>query len=343
MIHTSTAGKLRLSLFALLVLAGTLLLAPACQKKNRDVKATATPAKTDAARLLSVANVQEKPEGLEVWFYETPLIHYVDQSNTELSVYRRLLIEAMNNDLPVQVSVAGTNKDRIAIVQPATAGQVEDFRAQRAARPEATETEAAGRQDDARLTGIIPNTTTLNTIFTTLTNQGCRAAGPVIYGQCIPFQYVADGCYARAHKMRQVIEDYYGYTSYKVFHYLNRCLSNPGSLAVSATLWGNNCCVKWWYHVAPYVDVSVNGVTQSYVLDPSMFTTPVSITTWANAQKNAACGSGTVSSKLAYYTSTAYAPQSFNYGTCVIRVFAETGYTSANSTCASYAPLQGCF
>ena len=48
-----------------------------------------------------------------------------------------------------------------------------------------------------------------------------RATSPVrsAISHCIPFQYVRDGCYARAHKMRQIIEEQYGYCSEKVFSF----------------------------------------------------------------------------------------------------------------------------
>jgi Glutaminase len=330
-----------LSVFLACIVASVFFFS--CEKKNSEKAVTAAQAPAAPARLLTVANVLDKEENIEVWFYETPLIHHISRSNAEVLAYKRMLTEAMNRQEPVAVAVTVGSQNRIHTVKAATAEELETYRSRKTQEEKAIEVQAPEATDAARLTANIPNTTTLNTIFTTLSNQCCKVAGPYLYGQCIPFQYVADGCYARAHKMRQVIEGTYGYSSYKVFHYLDRCNANPGSLAVKATLWGNNCCVKWWYHVAPYVFVTSGASSVAYVMDPSMFTGPVSIATWQNAQKNASCGSGTVISKLAYYTSTAYAPSSFNFTNCTINVFADAGYTSANSTCASYAPLQGCF
>ena len=185
---------------------------------------------------------------------------------------------------------------------------------------------------------MVPNLTTLNTIFSKLQTQCCKAAGPYIYGQCVPFQYVADGCYARAHKMRQVIESYYGYTSYKVFNY---ACNGAGTLAVKASLWNNNCCVKWWYHVTSYVIVQVGTAQYGYALDPAMFTGPVSIPTWVAAQQNATCGYNGAAQGQVYYTSNAYAPSTLS--NCVLVPYADNTYTAANATCVAYSLKQGCF
>jgi hypothetical protein len=69
----------------------------------------------------------------------------------------------------------------------------------------------------------------------------------------IPFQYVRDGCYARAHKMRQIITELYGYCCEKVFSF---AIPYPNRLAVKANKW-SGCCVTWWYHVAPLVRVRI--------------------------------------------------------------------------------------
>jgi hypothetical protein len=322
-------------------------------------KAADTPAAIETAeqpssddRLLSVANVYYEADGrtITVLFYETPLVHSISRASGKAEPLMKLLQEAKTRQLPVNVRVAKGKEDLIESVIPATETQVKAYqeakaKAEAAEQVEDPETMARnGANGRATLAAVIPNLATLNTIFNTLRNQGCRAAGPYLYGQCIPFQYVADGCYARAHKMRQIIEGTYGYTSYKAFNYADQCPAVPGVLAVSATLWGNNCCVRWWYHVAPYVFVQSGASQVAYLLDPSMHTAPVAISTWLNAQKNVGCGytAGTLH-KQAYYTSSAYAPSGFNYGTCTMTVAGDNTYTAANNTCAAYAPLQGCF
>jgi hypothetical protein len=274
------------------------------------------------------------------------LVHSISRSSSKAEQFMQLLKTAKERKEPVNIRVAVSKEDMIVSVAPATEAQLEAYRQEKANEVAAEEVEnpETASRGNQRLVGVIPNIATLNTIFTTLRNQGCLAAGPILYGQCVPYQYVADGCYARAHKMRQIIEGTYGYTSYKVFNYADQCPAVPGVLAVNATLWGNNCCVRWWYHVAPYVFVQSGASQVAYLLDPSMHTAPVAISTWLTAQKNAGCGytAGTVH-KQAYYTSSAYWPSGYNYGTCTITVSANNTYTAANATCASYAPRQGCF
>jgi hypothetical protein len=187
--------------------------------------------------------------------------------------------------------------------------------------------------------GVVPNLATLNSIFNTVKSQCCKLPAVLLYGQCIPFQFVADGCYARAHKMRQVIENHFGYKSYKVFNY---ACNGAGTLSVKATLWGNNCCVKWWYHVASYVIVQVGTAQYGYLIDPAMFTGPVSIPTWVAAQKNAGCGYSGAAQGQVYYSSNAYVPSTLDDITCKLIPSADNNYTAANATCAAYSAKQGC-
>lgn len=300
-------------------------------------------------RLLSVANVYYANNGKTVTalFFETPLVHEFNAGIKNSVQYYNLLKEAKEKKLPINVRVSDPQLGLIEAVIAATPEQIKAFNDSKAnmeAAEEVENPEAISASNNTRLTGVIPNVATLNTIFNTLRNQGCLAAGPILYGQCVPYQYVADGCYARAHKMRQIIEGTYGYTSYKVFNYADQCPAVPGVLAVKATLWGNNCCVRWWYHVAPYVYVQSGASQVAYLLDPSMHSAPVAISTWLAAQKNTSCGYTTSTvHKQAYYTSPAYAPSGFNYGTCTITVAADNTYTAANATCAAYAGRIGCF
>jgi Glutaminase len=329
---------------AFTLLAGTLFYS--CKKtsdKASDVAVTEKP--TISQRLLSVANVYYTNGGKTVTalFFETPLVHEFSASQKNSAQLFSLLQDAKNRMVPVNVAVAEGQDGLIESVTAASAEELAAFKAEKAQEQIAEEIGAPTSNSRATLAGVIPDVATLNTIFTTLKNQGCLGAGPILYGQCVPFQYVADGCYARAHKMRQIIEGTYGYTSYKVFNFTDQCLATPGVLAVNATLWGNNCCVRWWYHVAPYVYVQEGANQVAYLLDPSMFDAPVAISTWLAAQKNVSCGyaAGTVH-KQAYYSSNAYAPSTYNTTTCTINVSTTETYTSANKTCRTYSNRRGC-
>jgi Glutaminase len=161
----------------------------------------------------------------------------------------------------------------------------------------------------------VPNYATLVTMFNYCASQGCNKPGPYAITNCIPFQYVRDGCYARAHKMRQMMITKYGYCCEKVFSYAQ---PYPKTLAVKANMWGG-CCVQWWYHVVPLLRLNVKIGTKTvqvcYVIDPGMFTTPVTLSTWLNAQKNTTCNANATVTSYSIQPGTAYAPAGGGYST----------------------------
>lgn len=320
-----------------------------CQKnktaESEPAKETVQPAPTD--RLMSVANVYYTVAGkAEAWFYETPLVFEFSTASEQGRQNFLALQQAKDNKLPVNVRLATYTENRIEMIIPATAEQAEAFNAEVARRVPAEEVPAPddpnapffGGSQTSSLVSFVPNTATLNTIFNTIKSQCCRAPGVLIYGPRIPFQFVADGCYARAHKMRQLIEDYFGYQSYKVFNY---ACNGGNTLCVQATLWGNNCCVKWWYHVTSYVYMQTVLGPVAYALDPAMFNGPVSISAWLSAQKNVSCGYGGTAQYQGYYYSNAYTP-GFPSASCTISPVADNTYTAANATCINYCQKIGC-
>ncbi|MET0393085.1 MAG: protein-glutamine glutaminase family protein, partial [Chitinophagaceae bacterium] len=176
-------------------------------------------------------------------------------------------------------------------------------------------------------TNVIPNLTAAQSLFDFCAAQGCKAPNPTV-NPCIPFQYVIDGCYARAHKMRWIIETMYKYCSYKVFSFANQ---NNDVLAVRAAKWGN-CCVQWWYHVAPLVYVNVNNVAVAYVIDPGMFNTPVTLSTWLLAQQTTNCNARAHVSTYTVQPSSAYTPA--NYAGTQFNT--DPNYVATNQTLIAY-------
>src|SRR5436305_1352661 len=128
------------------------------------------------------------------------------------------------------------------------------------------------------------------------------------------------GCYARAHKMRQIIEDQYGYCSEKVFSFANQ---NNDTLAVKANKWGG-CCVTWWYHVAPLARVRIRiklpfgtfELMLAMVIDPGMFDKPVLLSTWLMAQADTSCSSYAHVSMYSIQPSSAYWRTNYAGTTC---------------------------
>ncbi len=95
----------------------------------------------------------------------------------------------------------------------------------------------------------------------------------------IAFRYPTDGCYARAHLMVQRMQAA-GYKPCKVWSQQNgvplyvRTQNHPKGF------------VTWRYHVAPALKVRyTDGKQVWYVIDPSLFTEPVTITKWRDIQK----------------------------------------------------------
>lgn len=166
----------------------------------------------------------------------------------------------------------------------------------------------------ALCTRVIPSYAKAKEIFDFCAQLSCHLPGPYAVAPCIPFQYVRDGCYARAHQMRRIITTRYRYCCEKVFSYAPY---NDDVLAVQANKWGG-CCVEWWYHVAPLVRVRVSlrlpglprriSFVLAMVIDPGMFDKPVLLSTWLAAQENKACNPLAKVSAYSIQPGSAYSP-----------------------------------
>lgn len=92
---------------------------------------------------------------------------------------------------------------------------------------------------------------------------------------CIPFLYPDDGCWGRAHEMCRLMINM-GLKPKKVWI--------QGNLHVD-TVNNPNCFVNWGWHVAPTLCVRTSFFSsQTMVIDPSLFTTPVTKATWKSVQ-----------------------------------------------------------
>jgi Glutaminase len=111
-------------------------------------------------------------------------------------------------------------------------------------------------------------------VFDSMNSRSC--APLTVPVPCIPFLFPDDGCWARAHEMCRLMIGM-GLSPRKVWI--------RGSLYVS-TKNNPNCHVWWGWHVAPTLCVRGPGFfqTQRMVIDPSLFTTPVSNATWKGVQ-----------------------------------------------------------
>jgi hypothetical protein len=188
-------------------------------------------------------------------------------------------------------------------------------------------------------TKIVPSYAKAKDIFDFCAQLSCHLPGPYAVTPCIPFQYVRDGCYARAHQMRRIVTKRYGYCCEKVFSFANQ---NSDTLAVKANKWGG-CCVTWWYHVAPLIRVRIKGfpklsLTLAMVIDPGMFDKPVLLSTWLSAQEDTNCSANARVSMYSVQPGSAYWPTNYagtTYGT-------DPNYTLTESTLVNYSGLTTC-
>jgi hypothetical protein len=96
---------------------------------------------------------------------------------------------------------------------------------------------------------------------------------------CIPFMFPDNGCWARAHEMCRLII---------------AAGAHPDKVWIQGTLHTPtknhpNCFVNWGWHVAPTLCVRKYGwwwpwSSETYVVDPALFTTPVPEATWKGVQ-----------------------------------------------------------
>jgi hypothetical protein len=93
----------------------------------------------------------------------------------------------------------------------------------------------------------------------------------------IPFQYLANGCWARAHEMTRLIEHHFDRNRLPVV----AKIWNFGELVVKTDN-SPSCTVDWSYHVAPLVRVD----SELMVIDPALCERPVTVDDWRGVQSD---------------------------------------------------------
>lgn len=346
-------------------IAATILLAAACNSgtsssdnnntKGDDEKSNGKKDerkdKQDSA-VFTIANIRAAKDGksTEVVFYESQRIYTF--SNDEKAFAPSMLQESFKANTPVKVAFNTKTMQLARVVKPDDREmELYRLRLKDIIKGEPSRTIDVSKIDTSVFNRIdrldwpvfrlcrttVPDYATAKKIFDTCAAQSCNLGTPTSFTPCIPFQYVPDGCYARAHKMRYIIENKFRYCSQKVFSY--GYVGND-ALAVLANKWGG-CCIGWWYHVAPVINVKVSilghSFTLAYVIDPSMFNAPVTLSTWLAAQENKTCNPNAHVSSYSIQPSSAYTP-SYPPGSYAT----DPNYTATNATLLGYANGVSC-
>lgn len=121
----------------------------------------------------------------------------------------------------------------------------------------------------------------LKDAFRRICLYSCRNKTHPLNHPCIPFDYAEDGCFARAHAMRRILNEM-GYECMKLFFYDNL---NPKI---------NGECYNWKYHVAILLKVHTNNhEIKEVIIDPSLCPDqPVSEQEWTDLCYSIDCPKG---------------------------------------------------
>jgi hypothetical protein len=308
--------------------------------------------------VVTVAAIRADESRTEVLFHERQQVFALRAGARASVALEGKLREALAAHRPVR-AVVNPRQGLVKGVEPVEDAEVRAFEERRVPleEPEKTMRIDVGRIDPTtvnivehyldipvfrRCRNIMPRYSKGKEIFDFCAAQSCSLPGPYSISLCIPFQYVIDGCYARAHAMRRIIEGQYGYCCEKVFSFANQ---NMDTLAVNASKWGG-CCVRWWYHVAPLVRVRVAinfGTFQlrfviALVIDSGMFDKPVLLSSWLAAQENLACSPDAHVSMYSIQPGSAYTPANYQ-GTAFNT---DPNYADTDATLVAYAGLTTC-
>jgi len=234
------------------------------------------------------------------------------RDSEENAKYISMIREAVENETPIRVFLRAQTNEIVKVDAPTE----EDIRYFKSLLTKEIRTETQ------KAVSVIPNQATLNSLFNQIKNQSCGTS--TASSPCITFRYAVDGCYARAHKMRQILLNA-GYDCEKQFVY--------GNLKAST----GTCCVSWGYHVAILVSFkNASGTVEKRIIDPSLFTSgPVTDTAWRNACVNTSCGSASASS----YANTA---GNIYYRSPSGSLLYDNNYVNTNCVLTTFASLSGC-
>lgn len=258
----------------------------------------------------------------------SPVAYRLDKQNPRVADFIQLIKGAGEGTEPLKVTIDESGK---YFTKVAKVSETEERKWQESSKGKVWNKEnivAEEDEIDSRRLGPITfnNFNEVNGVFQLMDSYRCQPGGINHYG-CISFNYKPDGCYARAHRMKQLIESNYNKTCNKIFIFAD--IANGNMLSVPGCL-----NTEWLYHVAPYVEIA--GGT-GYVIDPSIFTLPVTVDSWTGLMGvNNSCGQVIKSGNT-------YTPLPFASYNCGLGQFiTDPTYFRTYADLAVFQNLSGC-
>lgn len=295
--------NLKVLIFAVLLLPFFII---SCDKQGDNIPPLdrANTSSVLLAEITPMFTSKVNKDSIAVAFVQTAVPYYLNLRDKNSSELLKTIDYAISANVPIALYVYDKTRE-ISKVEKASEAAIARYKELLSNVPEAPNTKES--------LAPIPSLAALNTLWSELSSAA------------IPFPYPVDGCFARAHKMRQMIKSK-GYDSAKQFAY--------GNLAARGL---SGCCVEWGYHVAPVVRYrNASNVIEVVILDPSLFTGPVSIPTWINKIKDNTCKSGASVASQVLMADNVYVRSSNG------AVMYDDNYVSTNCVVSSLFGMSGC-
>lgn len=311
--------NINLKMLFFFLFASILFLMNSCSSEENFVK-------SDPNNIVEFAkftpfNITVNKEKAIVSFVQSQIPFEIDLLNNLHQKDVNLIQEVIGKDIPVRVFVfKGTN--RIAKILSVTDVDIAEYR-----KSLITIDNAILNRPDPLLISIFPDELTLMNMFNLIVSNSCANNNQ---DGCLTFQLASDGCNARAHKMKQILNQN-SYNCQKQFIFGSDLLASTSS-----------CCIQWVYHTAPLVLVkNNNNEIEERVIDPSLFDVPVTPAVWREACQNLACvfNPDFEFQPVTYKTVPGIV---FNYDPSSMSFLLDSDYFRTNCTLGVYQNQSGC-
>jgi len=203
----------------------------------------------------------------------SPVPYRLDKQNPATPDFIQLIKDAEEGIEPLKVTIDESGKYFTNVVKVSETEAREWRESLKGRIWEEEDVILDNEEIDFRYNPSFPNLEAIQEAYEFVNTYRCTNYGPNL-PFCIPFDYKADGCFARAHRIRELIQSEYNTTSYKVFIFADR--ENNKYLQIPGCPDNDG----WMHHIATYVKAADTG--EFYVIDPSITSGPVTIAKWAS-------------------------------------------------------------